>query len=47
MSKATQADALAREANAMVEAVLPVAQQLKEIIDEFINILRKIFPSGS
>ena len=47
MSKATQAEALVKEANAMVEDVLPVAQQLKEIIDEFINILRKIFPSGS
>jgi hypothetical protein len=47
MSKATQAEALVKEANAMVADVLPVAQQLKEIIDEFINILRKIFPSGS
>jgi hypothetical protein len=47
MSKATQADALVKEANAMVEDVLPVAQQLKQIIDEFINILRRIFPSGS
>jgi len=46
-SKATQADALVKEANAMVEDVLPVAQQLKQIIDEFIDILRKIFPSGS
>jgi len=47
MSKATQADALVKEANAMVEDVVLVAQQLKQIIDEFINILRRIFPSGS
>ena len=47
LSKAAQADVLVNEANAMVEEILPVAQQLKEIIDDFIDILRRIFPSGS
>jgi hypothetical protein len=47
LSKATQAEALVSEANSTVEKFLPVAQKLKETIDEFINILRRIFPSGS
>jgi len=45
--KASQAQALVSEANSMVEEFMPVAKQLKGIIDEFIDLLRKIFPSGS
>jgi hypothetical protein len=47
LSKATQAEALVQEANSMVEKFMPVAQQLKKTVDEFIDILRRIFPSGS
>jgi hypothetical protein len=47
LNKAAQAQVLVSEANAMVEEFTPVAQQLKQVIDEFIDILRRIFPSGS